>query len=130
MMFVVLWVAFIVLEAYAHFLIIEKLRIDPTPDGQKWYQVLPEALVRVFGLIFISLATHPSLFWIGWAVVAHLAWFGPLLNAMRGKDLDYLGNGTVDKVLKQIPFWLRIFLPFINLSIYKVLSLYSLFISF
>jgi hypothetical protein len=115
-----IWIGFIILEAYIHYLVIEKFKHDPTPDGQSWWQALPESLFRIAGFCFIF--WKAGYFDLVWGVVAHLSWFGPILNLMRDKKPSYLGNGNVDSVLKKVPFGFRVFAPAIVIAVRMILD--------
>jgi len=112
-MFYLYWFIFIIIESYIHKYIIEDLKYDPTPDDQTWWEASPEVAFRILGFIIIWYFTIPismaimGVTLIG-AMAVHLAFFGPILNKFRNKPLSYLGNGSVDNILKKVPLWIRI----------------------
>jgi hypothetical protein len=111
----IFWTLFIVAECLLHWYFIEIKHKDVTPDGKITFRHVIAVSARFIVFIALSaLLKHPSIeayyyFCFG-ALSLHLLIFGPLLNALRGKSLRYLGNGLVDKFLNLTPsFFFRIF---------------------
>lgn len=104
----IFWILFIIAECLTHWYIIEVKDEDPTPDGKLTFRHVLVISSRFIVFVALSaLLKHPDhiayiCFCIG-AFTTHLLIFAPLLNAMRGKQLHYLGKGTVDKLLALFP---------------------------
>lgn len=106
------WSIFVVIDAVMHWYIIEWLHYDPTPDGQKWWQSIPETGFRVlaFAGLWWWVGIHT---WIGTialmfgCLAIHLAWFAVVLNGLRDVKLYYLGIGWWDTLLYAIGDTLR-----------------------
>lgn len=104
-MIFIYWHLFILLEGFVHSYLIEITRYDPTPDDKfiTWSKVAVIGLrLVVFFVLWWTLGIHENIeFWcyFSGALFSHLLWFPLVLNKLRGKRLDYLGKGPVDRVL-------------------------------
>src|SRR5690606_35953914 len=100
---------FILVEAAAHWFLIEICNFNPTPDKVSWENVIT-ILFRVTCSFLIFMATHMDIYsleflmYVLGAFFSHVLFFPPLLNKMRGKKLAYLGNAGFDKFLKLITY--------------------------
>jgi len=112
-------ILFIVAECLLHWYFIEVREEDPTPDGKITFRhVLVIGSRFIVFVILSALFKHPDqiayiCFVVG-AFSSHLLLFAPVLNAMRGKRLHYLGQGFTDKILALSPsFLFRIWVLFV-----------------
>lgn len=110
-MIFLLYLAFICIEAYVHYLIIHN-GVDPTPDNKliTWSKVavvgariLPAAALWYFMALP---GTLEGILFFTACFLVHLTVFPVLLNILRGKPLHYLGNGLFDKILGLSPSFL------------------------
>ena len=114
----IFWLLFIIAECLMHWYFIEVRHEDPTPDGKFTFRHV--LVIGARFIVFVALSAllkHPDqiayiCFCIG-AFTTHLLIFAPLLNAMRGERLDYLGKGFTDKILAISPFIFRVWALFI-----------------
>ena len=109
----IFWILFIIAECLMHWYFIEVRHEDPTPDGKLTFRHV--LVIGARFIVFVALSAllkHPNhtayWFWCIGALSTHLLIFAPLLNAMRGKQLHYLGKGFTDKILVISPFIFRV----------------------
>jgi hypothetical protein len=104
-----IWIAtylLILFEAAVHWLLIEVLEIDPTPNKLTWKNVLTVAVRGVYLLLFVftdyPFISHEFLMFALGAFFSHLLFFPIVLNLMRGKPIAYLSEYGIDKLLNMV----------------------------
>lgn len=123
----IIWHIFILIDAKAHWYIIEVLGKDPTPDNKlvTWSKIgVVAARVVAYCALSWWLAPHAKIeqvcFVLG-ALFSHLLFFPLVLNAFRGKPAHYLGKGPVDRILALTEPLFR----WLSLLILTVAAIYS-----
>lgn len=105
----ILCILFICLESLTHWYFIEVRHEDVTPDGKFTFRHVLVMSARFIVFVLLSaIFKHPDqisyfCFMLG-ALSSHLLIFGPLLNAMRGEKIHYLGKGFTDNLFALIPY--------------------------
>jgi len=117
----IFWLLFIVAECLMHWYFIEVKHEDVTPDGKATFRHVIVIGLRLIVFVALLWTHHISFDLIGesfaiiispyleaifltiGATCLHLMIFGPMLNAMRGVPLHYLGKGLVDRFLNLTP---------------------------
>jgi hypothetical protein len=101
-----LWHLFIILESVGHWFVINIIGYDLTPD-KKLVTLSKVAVIGLrlaaFLLLWWEFGDHytPEAICYGTgALFTHLLFFPVLLNLWRGKPIDYLGAGTIDKLIQ------------------------------
>ncbi len=107
----VYWLAFMQVEIFVHWFVINIIKFDLTPDS-KWITfskaLVVGARLAVYFLLWWKVGVHDNwhywMFTIG-CFATHMLIFPIQLNWMSGKKLHYLGTGFFDRLLALFPLF-------------------------